>query len=372
MSAFWHPLSAVYLDEPRALASPAIVRMILGAEGHIDLRYAGDRMWPTLRHGEPIRVVPLRSSALPHGGVVLAMADGALDVVRLRVSRHAMTGTCDADPAPPRPISREDVLGEMGTRRRGPAVPASALRLWLDLREAVTGEPESSGDPASTVRDKYDAQALHYAKGAGDALDAEVERSVRGSFAPGSRVLVAGSGTGRESFALEALGYEVVGVDFSAAMVEAARAAAARRHSGAAFVASDLRAHDEPVSSLGGILFTYDVYSFVPGSADRVALLRKMRGWLRPGAPLLLSARRWHGPRQAMTLAVQRLKPRGNGPRAEWGDSHTRWLDARGAMRRSFVRCLSDRQVDREAAAAGFSRLSWEAGHGTFVAAERA
>jgi hypothetical protein len=223
VSAFWHPLSAVYLDEPRALASPAIVRMILGAEGHIDLRYAGDRMWPTLRHGEPIRVVPLRSSALPHGGVVLAMADGALDVVRLRVSRHAMTGTCDADPAPPRPISREDVLGEMGTRRRGPAVPASALRLWLDLREAVTGEPESSGDPASTVRDKYDAQALHYAKGAGDALDAEVERSVRGSFAPGSRVLVAGSGTGRESFALEALGYEVVGVDFSAAMVEAAR-----------------------------------------------------------------------------------------------------------------------------------------------------
>ena len=43
-------------------------------------------------------------------------------------------------------------------------------------------------------------------------------------FVPGSRVIDIGCGAGRTSIALRNMGYDVVGVDYSANMIEAARA----------------------------------------------------------------------------------------------------------------------------------------------------
>jgi len=40
---FWHPLSAVYLDRPRVLASPAVLKLMLAGEGRAQVVYAGDR-----------------------------------------------------------------------------------------------------------------------------------------------------------------------------------------------------------------------------------------------------------------------------------------------------------------------------------------
>jgi SAM-dependent methyltransferase len=366
MRGFWHPVSAVYLDRPRVRASPAVLRLLMAGEGRVEVVYAGDRMWPSIRHGEMLVVAPVAESAPLDGDVVLTLDGGIPDVMRLAAVSGAAALTADADPAPPRVVMAGDLVGRIERAPQRPRLRRSIARTWLDLREAAAG-PDAIDDPAQTVRQKYDDQAVHYDRLAAEALDPGLAARVLERVAPGARVLVAGSGVGREAFELERLGYAVTGVDFSPRMVEAARAEAARRGSAATFTAADLRSHDEPAGSLGAVVFTYDVYSFVPGIRDREALLTRLSRWLGDGGVVFLSARRTHRVWDHAVLWIQWLARAARFRIAAWGDSHTRWLDASGNLRRSFVHVFTDRALDREAGAANLRRVSWEAGHGLFV-----
>jgi SAM-dependent methyltransferase len=364
MRGFWHPVSAVYLDRPRVLASPAVLRLLMAGEGRVEVVYAGDRMWPAIRHGETLVVAPVTESA--PGDVVLTVDEGIPDVMRLAAAGGAVRVTADADPAPPRAVTAGDLLGRIERAPRPRPLRRSMARTWLDIREAAAG-PDSGEDPAQTVRQKYDDQAVHYDRLGALALDPALASRVVERVARGARILVAGSGAGREAFELERLGYAVTGVDFSQRMVEAARAEASRRGSAATFTAADLRSHDEPAGSLGAVVFTYDVYSFVPGVRDREALLMRLSGWLAEGGAVFLSARRTQRVWDHAVLWIQWLARAVRFRALPWGDSHTRWLDATGNLRRSFVHIFTDRALDREAAAANLIRVSWEAGHGLFV-----
>jgi SAM-dependent methyltransferase len=154
----------------------------------------------------------------------------------------------------------------------------------------------------------------------------------------------------------------VTGVDFAPAMVEAARREAARRGVAAEFREADLRRVDEASGSLAAVHFTYDVYSFLPSREDRIALLRRMRGWLEPGGVILLSARRVRGGWARLVLLAQALSTRRGSPRT-WGASHTRWLDPSGGLHRSFVQVFGERMIRREVDAAGLEAENWEGGH---------
>ena len=143
---------------------------------------------------------------------------------------------------------------------------------------------------------------------------------------------------------------------------------------GAARIGRDVRRPPTSVpttslhGSLGAVVFTYDVYSFVPGIRDREALLTRLSRWLarrRRGVPLGARARSALGPCGPLD-PVARAAPRGSA--AAWGDSHTRWLDASGNLRRSFVHVFTDRALDREAARRGLRRACrGRAGTGCFV-----
>jgi hypothetical protein len=113
-------------------------------------------------------------------------------------------------------------------------------------------------------------------------------------------------------------------------------------------------------TSLGAIVFTYDVYSFLPGRAARIDVLRRMRRWLASDAALFLSARRATSWYQRSILTLQHAVQDTAG---EWGDSHTRWIATNGEMRRSFLRVFTDRDLASEARAAGFEIGTWEGGH---------
>jgi len=364
---FWHPVSAVYLDQPRALASPAVLRLLIAGEGRAEVVYAGDRMWPAIRHRQTLVVLPVAGSPPADGDVVLTVDGGIPDVMRMRGEAGAAAVTADADPGPPRAVTPREVLGRIEPAPRKRVTSRSIARTWLDLVEAAAGSPDREDDPAATVLHKYDDQAVHYDRVESAELDPAFAARLVERIPRGARVLVAGSGAGREAFALERLGYVVSGVDFSPRMVEAAQAEALRRGSTATFVTADLRAHDEPAGSLSAVVFTYDVYSFVPGRGDREALLARVRRWLGEGGVVFLSARRVHRPWERVVLTLQwmarvaRIRP------GAWGDSHTRWLDASGTLRRSFVHVFTDRRLDCETRAAGFSRVGWEAGHGLFI-----
>ena len=367
MKAFWHPVSAVYLDRPRVLASPAVLALMMAGEGRADVVYAGDRMWPAIRHGQPLVVSPVAPVPPAAGDVVLSLERGVPDVVRLAGRAGHLGVIADADSGPPRPVAADQLLGRItpALPRRAPHGPLA--RTVLDLVEAAGHGPDPLDDPAATVRDKYDDQAVHYDRLEAESLDPALARRIVARVPSGSRVFVAGSGAGREAFALEAMGYEVCGVDFAERMVDAARSEAARRGSTVTFVAADLRSHEQPTGALGAVVFTYDVYSFVPGSRAREEILARIARWLAPGGALFLSARRTRGIWDRAVLGLQGLSRISRRGRPEWGDSHTRWLDASGNMRRSYVHVFTDAALNRETRAAGFDLVAWEGGHGLYV-----
>jgi SAM-dependent methyltransferase len=354
------------LDDPRALASPTILKMFLASERRATLVYAGDRMWPTVRHGQQLLVQPLTSPP-EVGDVVLVLDGGVLDVMRIVQTNDGIAVAADADPAPPQRRDAKDVVGRIAAAPPRGRLSAAFRRRLLDWVEAATAGPDVTEDPADTVLQKYDEQAPNYARLDRDALEPSLRARVKARVPRGACVLVAGSGTGKEAFALEELGYVVRGVDFSANMTAVAQSTALKQGLRATFTAADLREHDETRGSLGAVVFTYDVYSFLPGAADRISLLNRIRDWLAPSGALFLSARRVGGVRDRALLTIQSLARSARRRPGEWGDSHTRWLDHSGHLRRSFVRVFSDAQLDREAALAGFRRHSWEGGHGLFL-----
>ncbi len=366
MRPLWHPLSAVLLTEPPVLASAQMLRLLLRT-GPLQVRYAGDRMGSAIRHGGLVSVRS-RSQTPAVGAVVLALVEGAPDLLRVAAvegERVLLQG--DADPGAGEWVARDAVLGLTELPVRCPGIRSRvAARLLADLREAWGARAEAQD--GADVRAKYDAQAPFYAASE-PVVDAGLLGQARRAFAPGGRVLVAGSGVGTECFALAEAGYEVCGVDFAPSMVAAAREQAHRRALPVRFDQGDLRTHVEPAGSLAGILFTYDVYSFLAHRQDRIALLRRMAAWLAPGGAILLSARRVRGAWSRMVLTLQWLA--GGGGR-RWGASHTRWISIRGDLRRSFVQVFTSRALEQEARAAGFRQAGWEAGHGCLTVARAA
>lgn len=361
----WHPQSALLFTDPPAFASAFMLRRLLGRGTSVPLLYAGDRMWPSVRHGEAIRVEPSAGASLKRGEIVVAAPGGIPDLLRVdeRAAADRIILRGDADPVWRFEVGATEILGRAGMVSR-PVAEASraARRRWLDLMEALGGSPDDPADGAGTVRAKYDTQAMFYAHGTRDELTEGVKNRLRENVPERGRILIAGSGVGTECIALAADGYRIVGVDFAPAMVAIARAKAKEAGLSIDLVAADLRAHEEPASSLDAVLFTNAVYSFVPKAGARVALLERMARWLRPGGVVLLSARRVSGWWERAVLTAQWARMRGREEGA-WGASHTRWITTDGRMRRSFVRIFEPRTLEAEAARAGFVMGRWEGGH---------
>jgi SAM-dependent methyltransferase len=367
LKPFWHPLSTVLLCEPRCFATDGLVRLLLGSEGRVRLLYAGDRMWPAVPHGTELTIGPLGNEPEP-GSVVLASRSGIPDLARVTRSDAAgVTIEADADPELVERVPRAALLGRADLPFRRSGRRRRALRrAVLDLREAWGGRPDACPDPAESVRDKYENQATHYARVAGPEIEPVLLARIRDRLPVRGSLLVLGSGAGRESFALAEAAFRVDGVEFSESMVGLAREEAARRRLEVRFHHADLRRFTAAPGAFDGVLFTYDVYSFLPGRRERVELLRRIAGWLRPGGVVFLSARRLRSAYERLVLLVQWLVRQRVGE-TEWGDSHTRWIPSDGRMRRSYVHVFSPAQLRVETEAAGFRAGPWVGGHGVLA-----
>jgi SAM-dependent methyltransferase len=364
---FWHPLSTILLNEPRCFAADGLLRMLLKTEGRVSLVYAGDRMWPGVRHGDGVSVLPL--DGLPAAGsVVLVSRDGIPDLLRVAAAdSHGVSLTADAAAEPALAVRAEDLIGLAELPHARPRrMRAAWRRLRLDLSEAWSEGPETDADPAGTVRDKYESQAGHYARVVGPQIDPRLLARIGERVPGGGSVLVVGSGAGRECFALAEAGFRVRGIEFSPAMVELSTREAAARELDVEFLCADVRRLEQDADTLDGVLFTYDVYSFLPLERARVDLLRRLRSWLRPAGVVFVSARRALSIYERLILVLQWLAHRRSG---EWelGDSHTRWIPEDGGLRRSFVHVFSIDRLRAEGAAVGFRLEPWEDGHGVLT-----
>lgn len=107
---------------------------------------------------------------------------------------------------------------------------------------------------------------------------------------PGMRLLDAGCGTGRHAVLLQESGMSVTGVDFSAGMLEVARA----KGSGAEFIESDLTQWSSPGAYDAAVCLCEGGFGLIntdeDGVAHDLAILRNISASLRPGAPFLMTA----------------------------------------------------------------------------------
>lgn len=167
-------------------------------------------------------------------------------------------------------------------------------------------------------------------------------------LAPGDRILVVGCGTGRDLFALLDRGHDVEGLDFVPECVEVARRRAAER--GAA-----VPIHLAPIQSavlpraFDAVVFSYFSYSYIPGRANRVAVLRRLGGQLTPRGRILISYALADPPHRLLTASARAV---GRALRSDWllepGDLV---LLRRGSV--YFAHTFDGSELESEAAAAG-------------------
>jgi SAM-dependent methyltransferase len=125
-------------------------------------------------------------------------------------------------------------------------------------------------------------------------------------IARGDRVLLVGSGTGRDIFALVDRGVHVTGVEPSARTATIARAAAAERH----VPVSIVEGFFEDVNlteSFDVVLFSNFCLSYIPGSRRRVDALKKARARLSPGGRVIVSTLFRQRPPRGRPVRIGRL-----------------------------------------------------------------
>lgn len=338
------------------------VKRVLRAGHEIEMIYAGDRMMRAILWGSAIRVEPLHQETPGRGEVVLVDVDGVPDLLRVDQTREGMIHLHgDADPEDAIFVPADKILGRVQLPVRRPwAIGRLIQRLAIDHREALTQVRSNDGDLAASVRVKYEFQAPFYRRSQAIDLSPSLTRRLKDVVPEGRRVLVAGCGAGRECFGLAANGWRPVGIDFSPSMIEAARNDAAARGLDIPFRLADLRTHEEPDGSFAAVLFTFDVYSFIPSREVRIEILRKIGRWLAPDGVVFLSARRVQRIYDRWILTLQWGAGRF---REEWGKSHSRWISSDGGIRRSFVHVFTDSRLRAEAKRAGFVMNDWQEGH---------
>jgi SAM-dependent methyltransferase len=179
-------------------------------------------------------------------------------------------------------------------------------------------------------------------------------RFIEQRVAPGSRILLVGSGTGRELIALAACGFRVTGVEPVPRTLDRCRATLASRR-----LDADLRAgYIEDVvlddNSFDVAMFSFFVYSLIPTSSRRIAALKKVLSAVKPGGLILVSYMTGGAPSVWLTRIARAV---GAVARTDWrlepGDAVYR--TSPGALR--FEHIFTPAGIDQELAAAGLARL---------------
>jgi SAM-dependent methyltransferase len=179
-----------------------------------------------------------------------------------------------------------------------------------------------------------------------------VQRFVR----PGDRILVLGSGTGRDLIALAKDGHEVCGVEPAAAAIAIAREACSRRGVSATLV----HGYFEDVSLPGAFdvaAFSNLGYGYIPESTRRIDVLRKAKGLLAPGGRILISC--VANPERRRSRLFELVKVGTRLRRSDWRpeDGDVLHPMPSGKPRFHYEHIFVPGEVEREAAAAGLRVL---------------
>jgi len=180
-----------------------------------------------------------------------------------------------------------------------------SLRLRARLERALADVPDGvwlglfDREKLAVLDAQFYAQATEPVEGGRAGYDAaEWNRqglweweaaAVDAHFPPGGRVVVTGAGGGREVLGLLGLGFDAVGYEPNADLVAAGRRVLAQDGHGDRLRPMERDAWPADAGACDGVVVGWGSYTLIPGRANRVAFLRRLRGALEPGAPVLVS-----------------------------------------------------------------------------------
>jgi SAM-dependent methyltransferase len=179
-----------------------------------------------------------------------------------------------------------------------------------------------------------------------------VDRFVRA----GDRVLLIGSGAGRDLIPFVAMGCDVTGVEPSPNAMAAARAALAARGLSATLIEGFVE-HASLDGDFDVIWFSYCCYSYIFGSVRRGDLLRRLRHHLRAGGRIVLTCHGTSDGRrpESRLMSMARVANRWRSPgwQLEPGDVFERAHGKSSGFQ--YVHLFSAGEVEAEARAAGYA-----------------
>lgn len=109
-----------------------------------------------------------------------------------------------------------------------------------------------------------------------------------GFLKPDDRILLIGCGTGRDLLALRELGYRAEGLDVGPWCTARARGVLQARHLDTPIYTGAIETTDVP-GTFDAFIFSWFSYSYIPQSATRIDVLRKLRNHLTAGGRILVT-----------------------------------------------------------------------------------
>ena len=351
--------------EPGALHVPTgTIRALLKTRPRLSLRYAGYGFEPAVRDGDVVI-----AEKAPAAAGMLAVCDwnGCADLLRLERAGNRWAGSLDAFPGrPPFALADDAIVAIVRPASRSHPAPTPADRLRLALRwpqarwiwRRVERAPRFGDDADRSVQRKYDLQVTDYLRMRSSNLTDEQVAALRAHAVPPARVLVAGCGAAGEAIHFAGLGYRVIGFDVLPSMVEAARRAVAEAGVEAEIVTASLDDFDPRGTRFAAIYFTPVLYSFLAGRDRRIAVLRRLAGFLEPDGAILISTAHARDAVRRAQIALAWARRRLRGDRSvERGDWYTLYLAPDGSVGTSFLHVFRPAQVEAEIRAAGYGRV---------------
>ena len=178
--------------------------------------------------------------------------------------------------------------------------------VFSGLLPALLSAEQLSARVIRTYQNAYEKEALAYDRGE-ETLDPWEAAVVERYRIRSGRMLVMGSGWGREALALAHRGLAVVGIDTSVLALAAAHRRAREAGIPAHFhQASFLHLPYRP-ESFDYALLSSSMYSTIPGRTGRQAWLRALRRHLKTGGRAILSFALESSPRRGLHAARTRL-----------------------------------------------------------------
>lgn len=142
------------------------------------------------------------------------------------------------------------------------------------------------------------------------------ERTIFGEFLrPSDRVLLVGSGSGRDLLALLRDGHEVVGIEQASQAVERARRLLRQNGLSAHIVETSVNQAQLP-GTFDVVVFSWFCYSYILGSDERIAALGNVRDHLNPHGRILVSYLGVDNTAMTRTTTIARFASRVS--RADW------------------------------------------------------